>query len=333
MNVSIIYNPHAGTRDMQRHIRQAGNLLQQRGWTVNWQQTTRAGEATQLARRAARRGDDVAVAAGGDGTINEVMNGLVGSDTALGILPAGTGNVFASDMHIPTPGPLAPQALLKAAHALLTGQTRRIDVARATLGDGTARHFLLWAGIGLDAAVSRAVEAETSERPTMKSLGLAAWFVAGFLVLREFRGSRMNITVDGEVINRRVVMTTINNSQLYGRFWRLSPEAKLDDGLLDVVVMEGYGFRSSLKHILLATLGRHAKDPAVHLYRATHIQIETKEPMPVHLDAENVGVTPLTVDVVPKSLTIILPQNVPHYHFTSIDALPANHRQGERNPP
>jgi len=311
MNASLIFNPNAGTRNMQRQIRRAGEHLERCGWRIRWQQTTHAGHAIELARRAAEAGDDVAIAAGGDGTIHEVMNGLVSTETALGILPAGTGNVFAADMRIPLPGPLAPNALLRAADALRAGQIRRVDVGKATFGEGMTRYFLLWAGIGLDAAVGRAVEMERQERPTLKSLGLGAWLVAVFLVLRDFRGTRMWIRIDDRTLNRRVVMTTINNSQLYGRFWRLSPQARLDDGLLDVVVMEGYGFRATLKHILLAALGRHARDPDVHLYRARRIEVETKDTMPVHLDAENVGFTPVAVEIVPRALRIIVPQNAP----------------------
>jgi YegS/Rv2252/BmrU family lipid kinase len=304
---------------MQREIQRAGAHLEKHGWDITWCKTSYTGHATVLAREAVERDDDVAIAAGGDGTIHEVMNGLVGSNTALGVLPAGTGNVFAADMNIPLPGPLAPRWLIRAAECLIAGQTRQFDVARATFGDGTTRYFMLWAGIGLDAAVSHAVETDTSHYPSMKTLGMVAWMIAAFFVLRDFRGTKMHITVDQGTIKRRVIMTTINNSQLYGRFWRLSPEAKVDDGLLDVVVMEGYGFRSSLKHILLATLSRHARDPEVHIYRTQKIKIETKDPMPVHLDAENVGFTPIEVEVTPHSLKVIVPPDAPHYHFTNVD--------------
>ncbi|RME46086.1 MAG: hypothetical protein D6796_09485 [Caldilineae bacterium] len=99
----------------------------------------------------------------------------------------------------------------------------------------------------------------------------------------------------------------------------MSPQARLDDGLLDVVVMEGYGFRATMKHVLLAMLGRHARDPDVHLYRARRIEVETRDTMPVHLDAESVGFTPVTVEIVPRALKIIVPQNAPLNLFTIDD--------------
>jgi diacylglycerol kinase (ATP) len=316
----IIFNPHAGTRDVQIQIQEAGTYLQTQGWHITWCQTSYAGHATQFAREAAEQGEDVAIAAGGDGTINEVMNGLIESKTALGILPAGTGNVFATEMHIPIPGPLAHHALKKAAETLITGQTRRVDVARATFGDGVKRHFLLWAGVGLDAEISQAFETDKNHYPGWRTLGMIAWLLSSLFVLREFRGKRMSITVDQGVIDRRMILTTVSNSQLYGRFWRLSPEAKLDDGLLDVTAMEGYGWRSSIKLATLAMLGRHTKDPEVHIYRTKYIKIETKEPIPVHLDAENVGHTPIEIKVVPRALKVILPKNAPHYLFLNLES-------------
>lgn len=152
---------------------------------------------------------------------------------------------------------------------------------------------------------------------------MIAWLLSGLFVLREFRGKRMTITVDQGVIDRRMILTAVSNSQLYGRLWRLSPEAKIDDGLLDVTAMEGYGWRSSIKLATLAMLGRHTRDPEVHIYRTKHIKIETKEPIPVHLDAENVGHTPIDIEVIPRALKVILPKNAPHYLFLNLDPFAA----------
>lgn len=252
---------------------------------------------------------------GGDGTINEVMNGLVGKKAALGILPAGTGNVFAADLGIPTPNPLLPNVLLKAADCLLTGQKRQIDVAKATFQGGKTRYFLLWAGVGIDSAITHAFEESKARHPARKMLGAMAWLVAGFSVVWKFRGVRTKVTLDDEVVERRLILTTVNNSQLYGRLWRLAPNAKIDDGLLDVVIMEGYGFLSSLKHVSLATIGQHVKNSRVHIYHAKHIKIEPLEPHPLHLDAEDVGFTPVEIEIVPQALNCLIPQNAPSYHF------------------
>jgi len=318
LKATIIFNPQAGAKSLQLEIQQAGNYLVENGWRITWADTTFPGHATALAQQSAARGDDIAIAVGGDGTVNEVLNGLIGARTALGIIPAGTGNVFAADMCIPLPGPLPHQKLIRAAETLLVSKPRRIDVASATWGTGQRRYFLLWAGVGLDAAVSTAVKTDKNTRRSWRFLGMFGWLISGLFVLRDFRGMWMRIILDREQeISRRVIMTTINNAQLYGRFWRLSPNAKLDDGWLDVVVMEGYGWRSSLRHIFNASVGRLAEDPETYLYRAKHIHIEAKEPAPVHLDAESVGVTPLTVEIVPHALTVFLPPNVPPNRFST----------------
>lgn len=315
MKASVIFNPQAGSRTVLARVKDAGAYLSDQGWRITWLETTAAGHATELARQSAEHGDDVAIAVGGDGTINEVINGLVGSKTALGILPTGTANVFAADMRIPTPSPLAPGALARAAERLFSGQTRTVDVARATFQDKTSRYFLLWAGIGIDAAISTAVEADQHRYPERRALGLLAWVLSGLYVIRRFRGKRMVIKMDDLTIERRAILTTVNNARRYARLWQLSPQALLDDGLLDVVIMEGYGLHSSLKHALLALLGRHVDDPEVHIHRTSRVSIETQEPVPVHLDAENVGHTPVEIEVAPQALKIIIPQDAPRDHF------------------
>lgn len=297
-------------------------MLIRHDWQLTWANTEFPGHATALAQQAAARGDDIAIAVGGDGTVNEVLNGLVGTQTGLGIIPSGTGNVFAADMRIPLPGPLPHQKLVRAAEALFISTPRRIDVGSAIWGSGQRRYFLSWAGAGLDAAVSDAVESDKQTRRAWRFLGMFGWLISGLWVLRNFRGTRMQVTLDHRrKISRRIIMTTVNNAQLYGRFWRLSPDAKLDDGWLDVVIMEGYGWRSSVRHIFNATVGRLAEDPETFLYRTKHIHVEANDPMPVHLDAESVGVTPLTVEIVPQSLTIFLPPNAPPNRFST-------HREG-----
>lgn len=319
MKASIIFNPKAGTHDLQSHIQQAGDYLKNHGWQLTWCETQYAHHATQLAREVATRGDDIAVAIGGDGTVNEVMNGLVGSKTMLGILPAGTANVFAVDMNIPVPNPVLPNfnTIIEAAQHLIHGQVKAIDTAKVTCGDGKSRYFLLWAGIGLDAAVTQTFEKHKSETPHLKRLGMARWIGAVLSVIGQFRGTPTKIIADEKIIEGNIILTAISNTQLYARLWRLSPDAKIDDGLLDIMVMEGMGFQDSAKFIAQVTLGSHVGQQNVHSLHASRIQIETKEKMHVHVDAEIMGETPVEIEVLHRSLNVILPQNVPQYHFSS----------------
>ena len=248
----------------------------------------------------------------GDVTLNEVCNGLANTDTVLAVLPAGTANVFAADVHIPIWTPLKPDAVIKGAELVVTGKRRKIDLGRLRLKDGMTRYFLMWCGIGLDAAITQAKNSSGAAR----SLGYATWVISGLMVTYDFMGTPATITIDEGVMNERVLMAVVSNGQLYGRVWRVAPEAKMDDGLLDVAIMAGYRWPSTVKHIVGLTLKKHIKDPDFHLHRTTQFSFSAKDALPVHVDAETIGTTPVEIDVVPQALTVIVPPNAPTRLFT-----------------
>jgi YegS/Rv2252/BmrU family lipid kinase len=310
MKLCFIVNPAAGSGGFQKLVVEAAEHLQQFGCTVERVETCAKGDAIGLARRAAAEGFDVAVAVGGDGTINEVCNGLVGTKTALAVLPAGTANVYAADVGIPIWWPLNPGAVLNAAEVIVTGQRRRIDLGRLRLADGTERYFLMWCGIGLDAAISEAIKPGDTRR-----LGVGAWILSGLLVTFDFMGTRATVRTDAGLVKGRVLLAVVSNGQLYGRVWRMSPQAKMDDGLLDVGIMTGHGWPSTFKHLAGLTFGQHVKDPDFHLYQTKVLSFSAKEALPVHVDAETVGTTPVAIEVEPLALSVIVPQNAPHNLF------------------
>ncbi len=306
MKVCFIINPLAGFGGFQKLVVKAAEQLSKSGCQVKRVETKRQGEATDLARQAAGEAFDVAIAVGGDGTINEICNGLVGTETALGVLPAGTANVYAAEVGIPIWSPLKPDAVAEATEIILTGQRRRIDLGRLHLPDGRSRYFLMWCGIGLDAAISQA------RQPSLaRHLSYASWIVAGTLVTFDFMGTRATIVTDTTILKARILMAVASNGQLYGRIWRMAPQAKMDDGLLDVAIMSGHGWPSTIKHIVGLTLKQHIKDPDFHLYRTTRLSLSAKEPLPVHVDAETVGTTPVEIEVAPLALKVVVPRNAP----------------------
>lgn len=310
MRLCFIVNPAAGSGGFQKLVIEAADRLSQFGCSVERVETSCKGDAIRLARQAAAERFDVAVAVGGDGTINEVCNGLVGSETALGVLPAGTANVYAADVGIPIWWPLNPSAVHNAAEVIVTGQRRRIDLGRLRLTDGTERYFLMWCGIGLDAAISQAIKPGDTRR-----LGYAAWILSGLMVTFDFMGTRSTILTDEGLVKGRVLLAVVSNGQLYGRIWRMAPEAKMDDGLLDVAIMMGHGWPSTVKHLAGLTFRQHVKDPDFHLYRSKLLALSAKEALPVHVDAEPVGTTPVEIEVVPQALSVIVPQNAPQNLF------------------
>jgi YegS/Rv2252/BmrU family lipid kinase len=239
--------------------------------------------------------------AGGDSTVSEAADGLAGSDVALGVLPAGVGNVWALEMGIPTPSPLRRHPLLDAAEALAEGEIRRIDLGRAGL-----RHFILWSGIGLDAEVTERMEPR--DRPA-KRLGTLAYAVAAVLVAKDYRGTRARVEIDGRSINTRCILVLISNAQLYAKLVRVAAEAYLDDGLFDVCIFKGVNLASTVHHAIMVFARRHLCDPQVEYYQCKKVSISTATPLPVQVDGDPIGTTPIEFEIVPQALNVIVPQN------------------------
>ncbi|MCX7671931.1 MAG: diacylglycerol kinase family lipid kinase [Anaerolineae bacterium] len=316
MKASIIYNPVAGQRSYLDEVRQAAEFLATKGWEIVAVEETRgAGDATTYAREAAAHGYDAVFLAGGDGTIAQTVDGLVGTGTALAVLPTGTGNVFARQLHMPVPGGLHPRPILEAARLLSEGQIRPVDVGRITprQGHGPSHHFLCWGGVGFDAEVSLVVAREQERK---KRLGIVAFLAAGFFLLRHYAGTAAIVRVDGRRIGRRMIMLVANNIQLYGVFVRMAPTALLDDGRLDVVCFLGNSPLRTALHAVRAILGLHIGDPKVEIYQAQRVEVNTYRPLPVHVDGDAIGYTPVIIEVVPRALKLLVPSCAPANLFS-----------------
>jgi len=294
----VVLNPRAGNAEDMRALGAALDVWRARGWEVELIATQYAGHGVELAREAVRDGFDIVTAAGGDGTVNEVINGLAYSKTALAVLPFGTVNVWVRELKLP----LSPEA---AAAALADGHTMSLD-----LGKAGERYFLLMAGVGFDAAVTRAVHPEAKRK-----LGLLAYVVQAVLTAREVRGTRCRIELDGRVVKGRVLMVVIGNSRLYGGFLQITHHATLTDGLLDVAVIMGQDVRSAPLHLLSILLRRYSFNPDMSYYRARHVYIKANEPLEVQVDGDVIGATPMSFEVAPSALRALTPS------WTSSDTL------------
>ncbi len=291
----IIVNPFAGqAAALRQNIEAARAVWQTHGWTVDIATTHQAGDGTRLAREAAQQGYDIVAAAGGDGTINEVINGLAGTRTALAALPVGTVNVWVRELGLP----LEPRA---AAEALLQAQRRRIDLGRA--GE---RYFLLMAGVGFDAAVVNEVRSDEKRR-----LGALAYVVRAFDLALRYRGRRARIWLDGRIIRGRVLLVVIGNSQLYGGVFKITARACINDGLLDVCIIKGDSLAEAPLRLLSILRQRYNLDPRIEYHRARTIHITAREPLPVQVDGDQSGFTPMTFTVAPGALYALLPHTPP----------------------
>jgi diacylglycerol kinase (ATP) len=308
MKACLIYNPTAGPWDVRRGLERVRSSLKRRGWSVQLHLTEKPGDAIALAHAAAQDNCDVAIVAGGDGTINEAVNGLVGTETALAVLPVGTGNMWAKQLGIPTYTLTNPLRLHEAAAGLIEGTMRQVDVGRVN-----DRHFLCWAGIGLDAQVT--AEMEPRQRRT-KRLGVLPYAIAAVLVGRDFKGVRTRVSLDGGTVRGRTLLILVSNIQQYIGMLNVAREARMDDGLLDVFVFKGLGFSYAIRHLLKIISQRYLQDPQIVHRQACYIEVQTEPTTPVHVDGDPIGTTPVTLEVVPLALRVLVPPYTPRSLFT-----------------
>jgi YegS/Rv2252/BmrU family lipid kinase len=295
MRTRLIFNPTAGQAESnETELNAAAAVWRDHGWQVEMMPTVGPGDGRRLAREAADAHYDLVVAAGGDGTINEVINGLAGTSTALATLPLGTMNVWARELRLP----LQPRA---AAAAMLSWQVRPIDLGRA--GE---RYFLLMAGIGFDAAITAGVRADDKRR-----LGALAYVFRGIEQALSVRGSQTRLQIDGRSITARVLMVVVGNSQLYGGMVKITHRASIDDGLLDVCVIRGDNGISAVRHLIAILRRRYSHDPEIEYYRARSIQVTARPRLPVQVDGDAIGQTPMAFTVAPRALYALLPPDLP----------------------
>jgi len=291
----IVVNPTSGSVHGAfglAELRETAQWLTAQGLPTELSLTRYSGHATELAREAADAGHEMVIAAGGDGTLNDVIQALAGHTTALGVLPMGTVNVWAREMGIS----LHPT---EAREVLLHGVRRRVDLGRAG-----RRYFLMMAGVGFDAEVARRVERGALKRIGLKLLEYLA--TAGILSLTH-HSSNIRIRMNGKRRATRALMVIIGNTRLYGGALTFTQRAVADDGKLDLVVISGGNLFHRAGVFLRALLRRPTQTQNVRYERAQSVRIEADGEVPVQVDGEVIGALPMTFSVVPQALTVIVP--------------------------
>ncbi len=300
----LIYNPTAGPWDMTRVLKRLAEDLGAHGWQVELVETHRSGDAMAFSRQATGNRMDLVLVAGGDGTINEAANGLVGSNTILGIVPVGTGNILAHQMHMPILSPVPPHQISEVGESLLRSRVQRVD---AGLING--RYFVCWAGAGLDAEIAAQLEPRTRYAKRLRTL---PYIIAAFSVASWFKGFRTRVSVEGRAFNTRALLVVASNIQLYAAFFTIARHAYMDDGMLDIFVFKGLGFGYVMRHFVNMLIGqRHLHDPAVIQVLARRVQLETTPHVAVHLDGDPFGETPALVGLEAGVLRFLTPPQAP----------------------
>jgi diacylglycerol kinase (ATP) len=259
--------------------------------------TTPDERIAELVDEARRRGFDLVVAAGGDGSVAAVADGLVGAEAALGILPIGTANVMARDLGLPLDLDGA-SGLLAGPHAI-----KRLDAMR--VGD---RYFLTQIGIGIDALMIRDTKREHKRR-----FGRIAYLWTAFTQLLGFQPWRFFLEADGRRTRHRASQVLVANVGLLGQPpLRWGPGIHSDDGRLDVCVIRARTLLDYLRLLWHALLGQHHRDPNVRYLTAEKtVAIATKHPLPVQADGEIIGKTPFEIQVVPRAVRVVVPAGPP----------------------
>jgi diacylglycerol kinase (ATP) len=289
----IIVNPTAGSGRAAKLLPWIRERLALRP-DADLHVTSRPGDAQELAARAAATGSDRLVAVGGDGTIQEVLNGVLeaGARPSLGIVPVGSGNDLARSLGLPTD---AAEAWTVAIGRI----TRGIDVAIATDGDGRRRWFASAGGIGFDAQVAAAMATRRGWQA-----GRAGYLLTTLAELRRFDNCQLRIVIDGEPLERRVLFVAIANGAYCGGGMRIAPDAALDDGWLDLCVVGDISRLTALRELPNLYRGTHVRNPAVSVHRARQVEISGDGVTRVHLDGEPFGTLPLKVEVRQGSLEV-----------------------------
>ena len=294
MKLLIIFNPNAAYGRSVKKLPAVEAKFESLGMKVTFIPTTHTGHGTELVTRTDLSTYDGLVAAGGDGTVFEVLNGLYQHPKAeripLGLLPIGTGNAFARERNLKT------DTLMDAIELIHRGHTRKVDVG---LVESTGRSFYFVNIVAMGFAVDAGLVAQK-----MKFMGKAAYTLATLWKVLKLKSYPLELEIDGESFTSDNIFVTFSNSRYTGTHFLMAPEAKIDDGQLDVTILESLPRTRLLKLFPTIYDGRHIEYPEVKTYKAAHIIIRSPQGMLLGPDGEFRGNTPAEITCLPRDLTI-----------------------------
>jgi YegS/Rv2252/BmrU family lipid kinase len=310
MRTVAIINPYAKERIGKSLVHAITKNLSQSLVEIYCTQSVE--ESTEVARRAAREGFDAVVAVGGDGTVNAVLNGLVGSGTALGIIPTGTANDLACYHAI-------PNDIRKACEILTQNHVTTIDLICVN-----GRYYATDGGIGVPCEIARRANAFKQDNQVGKIIGkfigsqLYVLTALRVLLDEARRATRLTIQSNGNVITTDATFLMINNQHTVGKNFLLSPGAENDDGVFDVCLVEHvYDLPRVIQLLGRCVNGTHTELPFVKIWKERKIRVQTEAPMPYLADGEILEKTAdFVIELHPRALNVITPlqPNAHHLH-------------------
>jgi diacylglycerol kinase (ATP) len=291
-SVIVIANPTAGGGKAGALIGKVDSLLRSLRVEHEIRVSESPGDMEASARAAATAGARVVAVLGGDGTVSCAANGLMGTEAALAVLPAGTGDDFART--------LGARPLAAAIRLLADPKVRRIDVVRVTNADGV-RHFVNVAGAGFDSEVN-----ETADGMSARLGGTGTYLAALVKTLSRFSPARFDVEVDGRTWSGDAMLVVIGNALSYGGGMKVTPDALLDDGRMDVCVIGALSKAAFLRAFPRVFRGSHVRHPKVRMLRGARVGIGANRPLRIYADGERLGPLPAIFETVPDALSVVV---------------------------
>jgi YegS/Rv2252/BmrU family lipid kinase len=297
----LIYNPAAGRISVKPFIKGVVRVLTSNGWQVQVAETLNGRHTTQLANQAARDSFHAAFAIGGDGTVGQVASGLIGSQTALGVLPAGTANVWARELGLPAFTWTHLNSLRKNSRVLATSPIHEVDV-----GLCNGQPFLMWTGIGLDAMSVHKLE---PRKRFYKYLSVPHFAAATIYNASVWHGMNLDVWADDIKVEGHYLLAVASNIRHYlGGMAMISPQAQIDDGCMELWLFSGSNLADAFRHFFGMTSGRHLNSVHTRCIKYKRLRIESEIPFSIQMDGEPMlGGRLAEISMLPRGLRVLLP--------------------------
>jgi YegS/Rv2252/BmrU family lipid kinase len=297
----VVYNPSAGRYSVKPFIKSVVKELESAGWAVGAEATQSGAHTIELAKQASAEKKNAVFAIGGDGTIGNVVNGLIGTDTALGVLPAGTANVWSIELGLRPFAWTHPWVLRKNASILADAPCHSVDV-----GTCNQYSFMMWAGIGLDALTIHSLEPRIRLE---KFFAMPEYAAKTIWQAAQWSGVKLRLWADGEEIEGNYIVAVSTNIRHYlGGHSNLSPDAYIDDGLLDIWLFSGNNLGDALRHAYDMWRGHHITSSDARRISFSELHIESEAPFWIQTDGEPRGsAQKAEIKVQSRALKMLMP--------------------------
>ena len=309
---TLILNPAAGRYSSRLLAEQAIGIMGKEGWEICLEESQDGKHITELAERAAQNEVDVVFVMGGDGSINHAIRGLISTQTAIGVFPAGTANVWAQVLGLSTPAWLRRGGFMESARLLANGVIRTLDI-----GECNNQPFLLWAGIGLDGLIVNRIE---PRHRWEKSIAVLHYGASTVWYASQWRGSDFQVNVDGKSFDGRYILLLASNVYLYaGGIIHLASENRIDDNEMDLWLVEGDSMMDTIIGGWALYSGNTNQSSKVRCIPFKNLHLESESQLYVQLDGEPLTFTnEIDIHVRPKALRVIIPASIPQDLFTPV---------------